>query len=40
MKRILKEAWKFIYNFFIFTCFVTFVVVLTFAYLVILAWRR
>lgn len=28
MKRILKEAWKFIYNFFIFTCFVTFIVVL------------
>lgn len=23
----LKEVWKFIYNFFIFTCFVTFIVV-------------
>lgn len=29
----LKELWKFIYNFFIFTCFVTFIVVLAFALL-------
>lgn len=29
----LKEAWKFIYNFFIFTCFVVFIVILAFALL-------
>lgn len=33
MKRMLKEVWEFIYNFFIFICFVTFFVVLALALL-------
>ena len=33
MNYNLKEAWRFIYNFFIFTCFVAFIVVVALALL-------